>query len=127
MAHTMSLMGWPPMTAAHHRAGREGPREILRAARAEKLDRVGVCRCQHLAGGGERGHSIEGLGVFLEIEVETFGPGCALDEPVESLRRVRDLLRDGHHAFRGRNPESASSRTLVERSKKSWLASNWLA
>ena len=37
--------------------------------------------------------------MFLEIEVEAFGPGGALDEPVESLSRMRDLLRDGHHAF----------------------------
>jgi hypothetical protein len=85
--------------AAYDRAGREGPREILRAARAEKVDGVGICRCERLAGGGERGYSLEGLGVFLEIEVEACGPGCALDEPVESLSRVRDLLRDGHHAF----------------------------
>ena len=95
MAQTISLMGWPPMTGP----GGSGRGEILRAARAEKLDRVRVGRFEHLAGGGERGHTVEGLGVFLEIEVETFPAGCAFDEPVESLSRVRDLLRDGHHAF----------------------------
>src|ERR1017187_8838716 len=39
--------------------------------------------------------------MFREIEVEAFGPGCAFDEPVEGLRRVRDLLRDDHHALLG--------------------------
>ena len=58
------------------------------------------CRSfEYLAGGGQRGHSRKGTGVFLEIEVETSGPSYALDEPVESLGRVRDELRDGHHVF----------------------------
>ena len=85
--------------AAHDRTVREWPREILWAARAEKLDRAGISGFEHLARGGERGHSIERLDVFLEIEIETLRPGCALDKPVESLSRVCRLLRNGHHAF----------------------------
>ena len=77
--------------------GREWPREILRSARTQKADSVCVCRFECLAGGGERSHTLERLCVFLEIEVESFGPGCALDKPVDSLRRVRHLLRNGHH------------------------------
>jgi hypothetical protein len=85
--------------AAHHRAFREWPREILRAARAEELDRVCICGFKHLARGGEGGHSIQRLDMFLEIEIEAFRPGCALDKPVESLSHVCHLLRNGHHAF----------------------------
>ena len=85
--------------AAHDRAGREWARQILRAARAEKVDGVGERRGERLAGGGERGHGLQGSGVFGEIQVETLGPGCALDEPVESLGGVGDRLGDGHHAF----------------------------
>src|SRR5262245_2849253 len=85
--------------AAHDRTIRKWPRQILRAARAEKLDRVRICGFDHLARGGERGHRIQRLGMFLEIEIETFRPGCALDKPVESLSRVCHLLRNGHHAF----------------------------
>jgi len=85
--------------AAHDRAGREWPREILRGRRTQKADSVCVRCLECLAGSGERGRTLERLCVFLEIEVESFRPGCALDEPVKSLRRVRDLLRDRHHAF----------------------------
>ena len=85
--------------AAHDRTGWERPREILRAARAEKLDRVGICGFEHLARGGEGGYSIQRLGMFLEIEIEAFRPGCALDKPVESLSGMCHLLRNGHHAF----------------------------
>jgi hypothetical protein len=56
--------------SAHDRARWERPREILRAARTEKANRVRVCRCELLPGGRERGNSLEGLGVFLEIQVE---------------------------------------------------------
>src|SRR3954447_12587807 len=56
--------------AAHDRTLREWAREILRAARAEKLDCVRICGFEHLARGGEGGHSIERLGMFLEIEIE---------------------------------------------------------
>ena len=85
--------------AAHDRTLREWPREILRAARAEKLYCVRISGFEHLARGGERCHSIQRLGMFLEIEIETFRPGCALDKPVESLSRVCHLLGNGHHAF----------------------------
>src|ERR1035437_7921364 len=83
----------------HDRAGRQRPGEILRAARADEVDGVGVCRFEYLASGGEGGHTRKSLGVFLEIEIETFASGSAFDEPIESLGRVSDLLRDGHHAF----------------------------
>ena len=96
--------------ASHHRAGWEWPGEILGAARAEKPDRVGVCLRQHPAGGVERGHGIESLGLFREIQVEAFAPGRSFDEPVESLGRVRDLLRDGHHAF----PRTEPGIALIE-------------
>ena len=85
--------------ATHDRAGRESLGEILRAARADELDRIREGGVEHLASRGERGHTGERLGVFLEIEIEAFGPGDAFDEPVESLGGVRDLLGDGHHAF----------------------------
>ena len=85
--------------AAHDRTVREWPREILRAARAEKLDRVRICGFEHLARGGEGGYSVQRLGMFLEIEIETFRPGCALDKPVEGLSGVCHLLGNGHHAF----------------------------
>src|ERR1017187_7104629 len=70
-----------------------------RAGRADEVDRVRVRRFEHLASGGEGGHTRKSLGVFLEIEIKTFASGGTLDEPVESLCRVRDLLRDSHHAF----------------------------
>ena len=37
--------------------------------------------------------------MFVEIQIEAFRPGSAFDKPIESLRRMRHLLRDGHHAF----------------------------
>jgi hypothetical protein len=85
--------------AAHDRTVREWPREVLWAARAEKLYRVRIRGFEHLARSSERGHSIERFDVFLEIEIETFRPGCAFNKPVESLSRVCHLLRNGHHAF----------------------------
>ena len=85
--------------AAHDRAGRKWQGEVLRTARAQKMDRVRVGRFEHLPGGGEGLHTFKGLGVFLKIKVETFPAGCAFDEPIESLGRVCDLLRDRHHAF----------------------------
>ena len=39
--------------AAHDRAGRQGLRKSLRAARTDEFDRVCEGRFEHLAGGGE--------------------------------------------------------------------------
>ena len=76
--------------------GGSGTREVRGA---DEVDRVGVCRFQHLAGGGEGGHASKSLNVFLEIEIETFRTGGALDEPIESLCRVGHLLGGCHHIF----------------------------
>ena len=82
--------------AAHDRTGRQRLGELVRAARADEVDRVCEGRFEHLSGGGERGHLPVGLGVFGKIQVEAFGPRGALDKPVDGLRRVRNLLRYGH-------------------------------
>lgn len=83
--------------AAHDRTGRQRLGESLRAARADEVDRVCEGRFEHLAGGGERGHLRNDLGVLRKIQIEALRPRGAFDKPVDGLRRVRDLVRHGHH------------------------------
>src|ERR1035438_4640370 len=63
----------------HDRAGRQRLGEILRAARADEVDRVRVRRFEHLASGGEGGHTRKSLGVFLDIESKTAPHAVNLD------------------------------------------------
>ena len=81
---------------AHYGAWREGLSQSFRALRFYELNGAGVGTVERFAGGVERGDLFQGVGVFGEVEVKTFGTQGAIDEPIEGLGDVPDLLGDCH-------------------------------
>ena len=86
---------------AHDWSSRQWPGELIRSVRPDESNGIGVRGFEHLASGREGIDGLQRLRVLFEIQIETLRPGNALDEPIESLRRVRHLLGHGHHSFAG--------------------------
>ena len=110
--------------SAHDRSGRERPREILRTARTQKTDRVRVCRFECLSGGGERSHTPQGFCGFSKSRSNPSGRDAPSINQSIVCAVCATCCATVIMSACGRNPESASSKTLVERSKNSLLATS---
>ena len=91
MALMMAMRGAPPMI---------GP-SAIGAVNSALLLEDSVALANQARASVSDVQFLDGLGVSLEVRVETFTPKRAFDEPVDRLGRVGHLLRGGHHIWRG--------------------------
>src|SRR5215813_4074174 len=89
---------------AHHGTGRQWRGKLLRRGRLHELDRAGESLVEPLTRLSQRRDAVDQLPDLCEIEVEAFGPGDAFHKPIESMRRVRHLLRDSPSSRLRRKP-----------------------
>jgi hypothetical protein len=84
--------------AAHNGSGRERPGQFLGGLAAQEVSGLEERILQPVAGFLEGSDFGQCAGLFFEVQVEAFGAGGSVDEPLDGLCSVRDMLGDGHHA-----------------------------